>query len=473
MKPVIALVGRPNVGKSTLFNKLTRSRDALVADLPGLTRDRQYGDGKVGERAFIVVDTGGLSGAKEALDQCMEQQTRLAIVEANVVLFLVDARAGLTPEDENISTQLRRDGKSVFLVVNKVDGLDIDQAKSDFYKLGLGQPLPIAASHGRGVNRLIETVLDEQAELGEIDAAELAAAERTLKVAVVGRPNVGKSTLINRFLGEERVVAFDQPGTTRDSVFIPFEKAGQAYTLIDTAGVRRRGKVKEVVEKFSVIKTLQAIDASNVVIMMMDAQQGIADQDLSLLGYILDSGRALVVAINKWDDLSRDQKDKIKKDLDWRLGFLKFAKVHQVSAKRGSGVGKLLNSVNQAYRAAVRDLSTPELTRQLEQAMLAHQPPLSRGRRIKLRYAHQGGVNPPLIVIHGNQTDSLPGVYKRYLANYFQEAFKLYGTPLRLEFRTSDNPFAGRRSTPPPKMKNRLELKRKPKPLAKQKARRR
>jgi len=290
---------------------------------------------------------------------------------------------------------------------------------------------------------------------------------------VVGRPNVGKSTLINRFLGEERVVAFDQPGTTRDSVFIPFEKAGQAYTLIDTAGVRRRGKVKEVVEKFSVIKTLQAIDASNVVIMMMDAQQGIADQDLSLLGYILDSGRALVVAINKWDDLSRDQKDKIKKDLDWRLGFLKFAKVHQVSAKRGSGVGKLLNSVNQAYRAATRDLSTPELTRQLEQAMLAHQPPLSRGRRIKLRYAHQGGVNPPLIVIHGNQTDSLPGVYKRYLANYFQEAFKLYGTPLRLEFRTSENPFAGRRATPPPKMKNRLELKRKPKPLAKQKARRR
>ncbi|MDQ7075062.1 MAG: ribosome biogenesis GTPase Der [Gammaproteobacteria bacterium] len=471
MKPVIALVGRPNVGKSTLFNKLTRSRDALVADLPGLTRDRQYGDGKVGERAFIVVDTGGLSGAKEALDVRMEQQTQLAISEANVVLFMVDARAGLMPADVNIADQLRRDGKSVFLVVNKVDGLDIEQAKSDFYSLGLGQSLAIAASHGRGVNRLIETVLDEQAEQEEIDEGQ-EAAERTLKVAVVGRPNVGKSTLINRFLGEERVVAFDRPGTTRDSVFIPFEKAGQAYTLIDTAGVRRRGKVKEVVEKFSVIKTLQAIDASNVVIMMMDASQGIADQDLSLLGYILDSGRALVVAINKWDDLSRDQKDQIKKDLDWRLGFLKFAKVHQVSAKRGTGVGKLLGSVNQAYRAAMKDLSTPELTRQLQQALLAHQPPLFRGRRIKLRYAHQGGVNPPLIVIHGNQTDSLPGVYKRYLANYFQEAFKLFGTPLRLEFRTAENPFAGRR-TPPPKTKSSKELNRKPKLLAKQKARRR
>jgi GTP-binding protein len=451
MKPVIALVGRPNVGKSTLFNVLTQSRDALVADYPGLTRDRKYGHGSYDGKDFIVIDTGGLSGENEELDEHMAAQTLHAIEESSVVLFLVDARDGLTSADENIAAHIRRTGKTVYLVVNKTDGLDAAMVASEFYALGLGEPIAIAASHNRGTRPLLENVLQpfEQDAPG-IDQ------ERGIKVAFVGRPNVGKSTLVNRVLGEERVVVFDMPGTTRDSIFIPFERDNKRYTLIDTAGVRRRRSVHEAVEKFSVIKTMQAIEEANVVVMMMDAQKEIADQDLHLLGFILEAGRALVLVINKWDGLDDYQKDKIRSDVDKQLVFINFAEIFYVSALHGSNVGKLYAAIDRAYESATRDLSTPKLTRILEQAMEAHQPPLVRGRRLKLRYAHQGGVNPPRIIIHGNQTDQVPASYRRYLTNYFIDAIKSVGTPIKIEFKGGKNPFADKRN----KLSKRQQFKR-------------
>jgi len=443
MLPVIALVGRPNVGKSTLFNRLTRSRDALVADLPGLTRDRKYGEGRMGERDYIVVDTGGISGDETGIDTVMAAQSLQAIDEADIVLFLVDARAGLNPADEMIADHLRRREKKCYLVVNKTDGLDEDVARSDFFTMGLGDPLCIAAAHGRGVRQLIDMTLDEAGvPLPDPDAEE-EESEDEIKIAIVGRPNVGKSTLVNRMLGEERVVVFDHAGTTRDSIYIPYERDEQLYTLIDTAGVRRRRQVTEAVEKFSVIKTLQAINDANVVIAVIDARDGVTEQDLHMLGFVIDSGRALVVALNKWDGMSPDDRDKVKGQVERRLEFASFARFHFISAKHGTGVGDLYRSVNEAYGFAFKKWSTNALTKLLEDVVADHQPPVVKNRRIKLRYAHQGGSNPPIIVVHGNQTDSLPGSYKRYLENRFLKVLKVRGTPLRFEFRTGDNPFSG------------------------------
>ncbi len=444
MLPVIALVGRPNVGKSTLFNRLTRTRDALVANQPGLTRDRKYGIGKMGLHPYVIVDTGGLSGGNEGIDTLMEQQVRRAIDEADHILFMLDAKAGCTGIDEQIGAQLRRTGKPITLVVNKTDGQDPDLASSEFHTLGLGKPTAIAAVHGHRVGPLIDQVLESfPGERWDIPQEE--DLKGTL-VAVVGRPNVGKSTLVNRLLGEDRVLAFDQPGTTRDSLFIPFRREERDYTLIDTAGVRRRARIDETIEKFSVIKTLQAIEQSNVVILVLDAQQGLSDQDASLAGHILESGRALVVAVNKWDGLNAEQREHIRDDMERRLGFLAFAKWHFISALHGSGVGHLFDSVDKAFDNATRNLKTPELNRILEMAVEEHQPPMSHGRRIKLRYAHQGGRNPPIVVIHGNQTESLPETYKRYLINRFRQILRMDGTPIRLEFKTGHNPFEGRRN---------------------------
>ncbi|MDZ7802773.1 ribosome biogenesis GTPase Der [Thiohalophilus sp.] len=442
MQPVIALVGRPNVGKSTLFNRLTRSRDALVADQPGLTRDRQFGDGKLGDKPYIVVDTGGLSGEDDTLDSLMASQAWLAVEQADVVLFMVDAHAGLMPDDQQIAERLRQTGKPVYLVVNKADGRDADLVCAEFHALGLGAPCAIAASQGRGLKPLINAVLASLPEAETVPAAEPAG----IKVAIIGRPNVGKSTLVNRILGEERVLAYDMPGTTRDSLYLPFERDGQAYVLIDTAGVRRRSRVKETVEKFSVIKTLQAIKDAHVVLMLLDAHQGISEQDASLLGFVLESGRALVLAVNKWDGLQQEQRDWIRRELEAKLPFLGFAEVHFISALHGTNVGHLFESIITAYESATRTLSTAALTRLLHDLVEAHPPPLVRGRRIKLRFAHQGGQNPPVIVIHGNQTASVPDSYRRYLINGFQKHLKLEGTPVQIELRSGDNPFAGKKN---------------------------
>jgi GTP-binding protein len=442
MLPVIALVGRPNVGKSTLFNRLTRSRDALVADQPGLTRDRQYGVGRIGNRPYVVVDTGGISGEREGVEVLMDQQVRLAIEEADHIFYLVDAREGLAGADEQIAAELRKTGKPITVVANKAESLDSDIAGAEFYALGLGDPVAISSAHGRGVKPLINKVLASLPPAEEEEAAE----QRGIQIAVVGRPNVGKSTLINRLIGEERLVAFDKPGTTRDSIQVPFEHQGRQYTLVDTAGVRRRARIAEVIEKFSIIKTLQAMEQANVVLLVLDAHQGISEQDATLAGHVVDSGRALVVVINKWDGLHSDERDRIKSELERKLPFLSFAEVLFISALHGTGVGHLMKAVDAAYRAATRDLKTSDLTNILEQAIMEHQPPLVRGRRIKLRYAHQGGQNPPIIVIHGNQTESVPLTYQRFLVNRFRKAFKLWGTPVRIEFRTSDNPFKGRRN---------------------------
>lgn len=441
MLPVIALVGRPNVGKSTLFNQLTRSRDALVADQPGLTRDRKYGVGKLGDRPYVVVDTGGLSG-DEGVDALMDRQVQAAIDEADHILFLLDAKAGCSAADEWIAERLRRTGKLVTPVVNKSESLAPDMAGAEFHALGMGEPIPIAAAHGRGVRALIDGVLQTLPESQE----QASGTEPGIQIAVVGRPNVGKSTLVNRLLGEERVVAFDQPGTTRDSIFIPFTRDDRPYTLIDTAGVRRRARVHEAIEKFSIIKTLQAIEQANVVLLVLDAQQEIGEQDATLAGHILESGRALVIAVNKWDGLEPDQREWIKRELDRRLPFLEFAETRFISALHGSGVGELFQVIERAYANATRKLATPELTRILERAVQEHQPPLVKGRRIKLRYAHQGGQNPPIIVIHGNQTESVPDSYKRYLIGRFRKVLRLAGTPIRLEFRSGDNPYAGRKN---------------------------
>ncbi len=443
MKHVIALVGRPNVGKSTLFNRLTRSRDALVADEPGLTRDRRYGQARHQGRGYIVVDTGGLSG-EGGIDSLIEKQATLALQEASGVLFLVDGREGLTAGDQRIAEQLRNLGKPVFVVVNKTERQQKELLTAEFFQLGLGQPLPISAAHGEGVGDLLDEVF-EQLPPAETDEDE--SQEHGAKVAIIGRPNVGKSTLVNRLLGEERVLAFDLPGTTRDSIFIPFEKDGQHYTLIDTAGVRRRGRIADKIEKFSVIKTLQAIDVANVVILVIDAQSGIGSQDASLLGYAIDAGKALLIAVNKWDGLSPEQRERVKTELDRRLRFIDYASIHFISALHGSGVGKLMAVVQQAYEKSRAQFPTPLLTRILEDAVASHQPPLVKGRRIKLRYAHQGGQNPPRIVIHGNQVDQVPDSYRRYLANVYRKVLQLEGTPVRIEFRGGDNPYKGRKNT--------------------------
>jgi GTP-binding protein len=443
MIPVIALVGRPNVGKSTLFNRLTKSRDALVADYAGLTRDRKYGEAELAGRKYLLVDTGGISGDEEGIDSAMAGQSLLAIEEADAVLFLVDCRAGLTAADEMIAKHLRVNNKKTYLVANKVDGVNHDVAISPFYELGIGEVYPTTATHGRGVKSLMTEVLDtfpEQEENAEEDEA------KGIKMAIVGRPNVGKSTLVNRLLGEDRVVVYDQPGTTRDSVYINYERNEKPYTIIDTAGIRRRKNVKLSVEKFSIVKTLQAIQDANVVVLVMDASEGIVEQDLHLMGQVIESGRALVVALNKWDGLEDEHKQYIKTELDRRLRFVDFADCHFISALHGTGVGHLYESIEKAYNSATEKLSTNHLTRILEYAVSLHQPPTINGHRIKLRYAHAGGKNPPIIVIHGNQTEKVPPHYVRYLEKTFRKALELHGTPVRIEFKSTDNPFAGRKN---------------------------
>ncbi len=448
MLPVIALIGRPNVGKSTLFNCLTRSRDALVADYPGLTRDRQYGFGKIGGRPYVVVDTGGMAAGRAGDDVAapMLRQTLLALEEADRVLLLLDARTGLSAADQEIAAAVRRTGKPVHLVVNKAEGLEAGVTAAPFFELGLGEPTLVSAAHGQGVARLMETVLET------LPAAEHGAPPESterLRMAVVGRPNVGKSTLVNRVLGEERVVTFDVAGTTRDAVEIPFERDGRPWTLIDTAGIRRRARVREAIEKFSVIKTLQAIDRAHVVVLLVDAREGIGEQDAAIAGLALERGRALVLAVNKWDGLAPEQRETVRRQLQVKLPFLDFVPVHFVSALHGSGVGELLESVVHAFTAAMCELPTPQLSRVLQEAVTAHPPPLVRGRRSRLRYAHQGGRNPPLIVIHGTRTGQLPATYRRYLANTFRKVFDLVATPVRIELRNGSNPYAGRPPAPP------------------------
>jgi GTP-binding protein len=452
MLPVISLVGRPNVGKSTLFNRLTRSRDALVADYPGLTRDRQYGFGKLGPLPYLVIDTGGVAGGETGVGELAVQQSVRALKDSDVAIVMVDGRTGLTAADQHVAALARQHAKSVYLVANKAEGLDPDIAAAEFHSLGIGDPLAISAAHGDRVSALMDHVLapfvDDRESLQPEDeeAAEALAPDRTLRIAVLGRPNVGKSTLINRLLGEERLVVFDQPGTTRDSVAVPFERGGRPYILVDTAGVRRRARVHETIEKFSVIKALQAMEEAHVVISVLDAQDDVTEQDVSLLGLVVERGRALVIAVNKWDGLDADRRRHIEEQLDRRMPFVDFAEKLTISALHGTAVGDLLPAAERAYRAATRDLSTRELTEELENAVRTHEPPLVRGRRIRLRYAHQGGRNPPVIVIHGNQTERLPDAYRRYLVNRFRKTFKLQGTPVRLVFKTSDNPFKGRRN---------------------------
>ncbi|SIR42708.1 GTP-binding protein [Aeromonas sp. RU39B] len=484
MTPVVALVGRPNVGKSTLFNRLTRTRDALVADFPGLTRDRKYGQAKLGELEFIVVDTGGIDGSEEGIELKMAEQSLQAIDEADVVLFMVDARAGLTAADIAIGEHLRKCHKTVFLVANKTDGIDGDSASAEFYALALGEVYQIAAAHGRGVLSLLQLALaphleelvaertangeegvdaDEEEEFDEEVLARMMAAgefvmddeaeqqnryaDLPVKFAIVGRPNVGKSTLTNRMLGEDRVIVYDMPGTTRDSIYIPLERDNRKYVVIDTAGVRRRGKVHETVEKFSVIKTLKAIEDANVCLLVIDARETITDQDLSILGFVLNAGRSVVLVVNKWDGLDQKVKDDVKNELDRRLGFIDFARVHFISALHGSGVGHLFESIDEAYASATRRVSTSMLTRIMQMAQQDHQPPMVRGRRVKLKYAHAGGYNPPRLIVHGNQVEELPDSYKRYLMNYFRKSLKIMGTPIRVEFQEGANPFEGKKNT--------------------------
>ena len=451
MVPVIALVGRPNVGKSTLFNRLTRSRDALVANIPGLTRDRQYGEFHADGRRFIVVDTGGLSGQEEGIDSEMARQSLAAIAECDLALVLVDARAGVTPADQRILALLRTSGKPFLLVVNKIDGTDEPLASAEFHELGAPELIAVSAAHGRNMGRLERALLAALPQPGVPEEEAEPEADARVRVAVVGRPNVGTSTLVNRILGEERVVVFDQPGTTRDSIYIDFERGDTRYTLIDTAGLRRRRSVHETVEKFSIVKTLQAIADANVVLVLIDAQEGLVEQDVHLLGHVIDSGRALIIACNKWDGLPADRKAALKNELDRRLAFADFAEVHFISALHGSNVGQLYAAIDRAWASAQRKLPTNRLTAILESAVAAHAPPLVRGRRIKLRMAHPGGSNPPLIVIHGNQTEDVPEHYRRYLENVYRRELALVGTPLRIEFVTGTNPFAGRRNTLTPR----------------------
>jgi len=443
MIPVIAIVGRPNVGKSTLFNYLTRSRNALVADQPGVTRDRQYGEGDYEGRPFIVIDTSGIEQKAEGVENLMLEQTWLAIEEAEFIFWVVDARDGLTTTDHLIAEQLRSLQKPIYILVNKADGRDPNIVCADFYQLGFKQLFPIAATQGIGMAALQEAVFGKiPVPPEEAEAVE----DGTIKVAIVGRPNVGKSTLVNRIIGEERVVVYDAPGTTRDSIYIPFERRGKNYILIDTAGVRRRRSIDEALEKFSVVKTLQSISEAQVVLLLVDAQQGISDQDLHLLGFVIESGRALVIAVNKWDDLPKDKRDAMHRDIDRRLQFVPYARVHYISALHGSGVGDLFKSINEAYRSATKKLATPRLTEVLEQAVEANQPPAVLGRRIKLRYAHAGGSNPPVIVIHGNQTDAIPDSYRRYLAGFFRKALSLMGTPIVIVLKSGANPYEDKKN---------------------------
>jgi len=441
MKPTVVIVGRPNVGKSTLFNRLTRTREAIVVDAPGITRDRHYGEGRVGTKSYLVVDTGGFEPvAKDGIYHEMARQTRQAVDEADAVLFIVDARAGLTSQDREIGEELRRSGRKVWVIVNKAEGMNSAMSTAEFHALGMGEPLAISAAHGEYVSDLMDLVL-----------ADFPAPERTAedeskhpKIAIVGRPNVGKSTLVNALLGEERVVVFDQPGTTRDSICIDFEREGKHYTLVDTAGMRKRGKVDEAVEKFSVIKTLQSIADANIAILVLDARQEISEQDAHIAGFILEAGRALVVAVNKWEGLDELEREQIKRDSARKLNFLNFARFHFISALQGQGIGALLRSADEAYAAAMAQLATPRLTRALMMAVQQQQPPRSGMVRPKMRYAHQGGSNPPRIIVHGSALESVPDSYRRYLERFFRDAFKLTGTPLRVEFKTGRNPFANR-----------------------------
>lgn len=489
MKPVIALVGRPNVGKSTLFNRLTRSRDAIVADFPGLTRDRHYGQGRMGDRPFLVIDTGGFEPVvKDGIYHEMAKQTRQAVVEADIVIFIVDGRAGMNAHDQTIADDLRKTGRTVILAVNKAEGMRHANVTADFYALGLGEPVVISSAHGEGVRELLEYALDTvlapaqddwlegvpeandpfahldklardaaiekilkdkngESDDNDEDSGDVESMQHAIKIAVVGRPNVGKSTLINTLIGEERVIAFDMPGTTRDAIEIEFERQGRQYVLIDTAGLRKRGKVFEAIEKFSVVKTLQAISNANVVVLMLDASQDVSEQDAHIAGFVLESGRALVVAVNKWDAVNSYERDRIKVDIVRKLVFLDFAKFHYTSALKGNGVDALLASVHEAHAAAFAKLSTPRLTRVLYNAIEHQAPPRkgSGGARPKMRYAHQGGQNPPVVVIHGNTLDEVPESYRRYLEGRFRDAFKLQGTPLRIEFRSTKNPYADRK----------------------------
>ncbi|MBA2648481.1 MAG: ribosome biogenesis GTPase Der [Legionella sp.] len=441
MIPVFALVGRPNVGKSTLFNRITKTQDALVADFPGLTRDRQYGEALFDNKAFIVVDTGGIGVEDIAVDKLMSKQSTIAISEADAVLFVVDGRAGLTGVDSNIAKHLRRLNKQVYLLINKTEGMDEDIVSSDFQSLAIPKMYPISATHGQGISDLLENLLAPFPVVEEGDHGD-----KAIKIAFAGRPNVGKSTLINRILGEERVVVYDLPGTTRDSISIPFERDDKQYILIDTAGIRRKSRVDEKVEKFSIIKTLQAIKESNVCLQLLDATEGITDQDMNLLGFIIESGKALVIVFNKWDGLEAEHKEHVKDELSRRLRFANFAKVRYISALHGSGVGSLFKDIDEAYASAVKTFSTPSLTRLLEDISTKHPPPCVNGRRIKLRYAHIGGHNPPIVVIHGNQLDDLPESYKRYLTNEFIHHLALVGTPLKIAFKNSSNPYAHKKN---------------------------
>jgi len=442
VKPTIVIVGRPNVGKSTLFNRVTRSRAALVADLPGLTRDRHYGDGRIGGRPYFVVDTGGLEPvAREGLLGEMAKQTLTALAEDDAVVFLVDGRSGVTPQDRRIAAELRKSRARVWLVVNKTEGLNSALATAEFHELGIGPPQPISAEHGDGVHALLEAVLAEFP--ADVDAEEPAPSAAP-RIAVVGRPNAGKSTLVNCLLGEDRMIVQDEPGTTRDAVEVPFERDGRQYVLVDTAGVRRRGRVFEAVEKFSVVKTMQAIERAQVVVLVVDGAAGIADQDAHLAGYVVEQGRALVVAVNKWDGLDATTRESAKRSLVRKLGFLTFARVHFVSALKGTGLRALMGAVDEAYRAAMAKLPTPRLTRTLIDAVTRQAPPRAGPVRPKLRYAHQGGSNPPVIVIHGTALQTVPASYRRYLEGVFRDSFGLAGTPLRIEFRTGRNPYFAR-----------------------------
>jgi GTPase len=441
VKPVIAVVGRPNVGKSTLFNRLTRSRDAIVVDVPGVTRDRHYGDGRLGGRPYLVIDTGGLDpGASEGIFAQMARQTEQAIAESDAVVFVVDGRSGLTSADRTIAERLRRLGARVQVAVNKCEGLAQETAAAEFHEFGLGAPLAISAAHGEGMHDLIEQVLEPFAALDEPEPGR----DRHPRIAIVGRPNVGKSTLVNTLVGEERVIAFDQPGTTRDPIEVPFERGGRRYTLIDTAGLRKRGRQGGAVEKFSIVKTLQAIEEANVAVVMLDAVEGVQEQDAHVAGYILERGRAVVLAVNKWDAADKEARERIKRELAWKLGFLSFADTHFISAKNAKGLGELMKSLDAAYAAAMAKLSTPKLTRAMIAAVERQEPPRRGQIRPKMRYAHQGGMNPPRIIIHGNALDRVPESYRRYLEGVFRKAFSLRGTPLAVEFRTGRNPYARR-----------------------------
>lgn len=442
MLPVVAIVGRPNVGKSTLFNRLTRSRNALISSFPGTTRDRQYGDVALFDRRFIIIDTGGITDELDEVGKLITRQALQAIGDADKIIFMVDAKEGITPEDITIADTLRRSGKPVYLVVNKTESKDPELSVADAYELGIANPVPISAVHGTRIEELVLTLFPEKIE-EKADEEHLG-----IKLAIVGRPNVGKSTLTNRMLGEERVIVHDMPGTTRDSIFIPLERHEQQYTLIDTAGVRKRKSISEVPEKFSVVKTLQAIETANVVLFVIDANIGVSEQDLKLIGFVLECGRALVIAINKWDGLTEETREHVRATIDRHLDFVRFARVHYISALHGSGVGNLFDSVNEAYASANQKLPTPLLSRLLEQALTTHSPPLVHGRRVKLRYAHAGGHNPPRIIIHGNQVEALPEHYRRFLATFFQRKLKLYGTPVFVEFKSSENPFSTRGRKP-------------------------